>query len=261
MIAPVSANIALPGGVRVRGRGGVGQGGGGAAATYITKVLGIQSADLIAYWPMDETSGTNIIDASGNLPAGVYTNVTVNDALGPDNVNNAPLFNGASSQASVFSSELATAFNGLAFSLSWWQKVASSGVWTDGISRYFVAFGDGTVNGSVNGFKRTANNSLDLQHYANGELDEIIPISQSETGWVHWCLTSSDGNDRLILYKNGTLFSQVTLIGTWNSTLTYFRFGSNNTPALFWSGWLAHAALWSAELAIDDIQELADPNP
>jgi len=52
---------------------------------YINKVLSIQPNNLLAYWPLNETSGTNADNAEGTATRdGTYTGVDLNQIAGPD---------------------------------------------------------------------------------------------------------------------------------------------------------------------------------
>ena len=60
-------------------RGSCGGGGGGSALSLEDLIM---SFDPVGYWKLDETTGTQADDSSGNARHGTYTNATLNDQDG-----------------------------------------------------------------------------------------------------------------------------------------------------------------------------------
>jgi len=75
----------------------------GGGSTYIDKVLSIQPANLIGYWPMNDASGAVALDYSGQGNNGAYTGVSLANAPGPDGGNSCPLFDGTSDFNNIYS--------------------------------------------------------------------------------------------------------------------------------------------------------------
>ena len=47
------------------------------SSPYFAKMKGLFGADLLAYWPMSEASGSTGLDVSGNSRNGTYANITL----------------------------------------------------------------------------------------------------------------------------------------------------------------------------------------
>lgn len=236
--------------------------GGGVSATYISKVLGYSP---LAYWPLNETSGTAIIDAAGAMPNGTYANVTLNNATGPDGVNGSPLFNGTTSLANIFSATLAAAFTGgPAGSISAWCKVAAAGVWTDGAFRYAINL-PVDDNNYIHFRKSSVDGRLQSVYKAGGTVKDANATGISPTDWFHVAITwdkNAGASGELKGYLNGTQFGTTTTgLGTWSGSIASAAIGSQTANNLVWSGWLAHVAIWNTAKDLATVQELADPNP
>ncbi len=84
----------------------------------------------------------------------------------------------------------------------------------------------------------------------------------AETGWMHLAITMSVAADELITYYNGTqegptlngllTQSDITLDAVRNCCGSY-----TTTPTLLFSGYVAHAAIWTSALTPTQIASLA----
>jgi hypothetical protein len=231
-----------------------------SAVDYIAKVLGIGAANMLAYWPLNETSGATADNAQGTAARdAAYTGVTLSDTIGPDGDNGAPLFDAVSDYVNVFTASLQGTFNGNEGTLACWLKVANAGVWGGTGTPHVVHF---RVNG--NNFIRiyiSAANTLTFERVAAAGSKSVAHIS-SDTAWMHVALTWSDAGDALKAYVNGVQIgsTQTSLntfagsIGSANSVVGAFSV----TPASVWNGWLAHSAIWNTPLSDASIAALAD---
>ena len=102
---------------------------------YFNKVLGIQKADLIGHWPLNEGRNTT-------TPA--------------------PAFDGTNSYVNIYSASLNTAFSGSAGTFLCWAKVSGAGVWTDAAWRNLITLRVDASN-YVEIAKSSTNNRL--SHY------------------------------------------------------------------------------------------------
>lgn len=229
---------------------------------YIDKVLGIQSASLIGYWPLNETSGTSADNAEGTAARdGTYTGVALNSILGPDGVNGAPLFDGANDFVDVYSASLNTAFSApAAGTLTCWARVFNVGVWTDGtIRRPFHIEID--ASNTMQLFRPANNGRFNWLYSGGGTADQVIRQPLSITDWFHLALTWDTGTDEFISYfqgvQNGAIQSGIgTLVG--NLSLTGTLIGALDTgPNNVWNGYLAHAAIWTIALTPAEVLDLA----
>ena len=108
-------------------------------ASYVNKVLGIDAANNIAYWPVNETSGVVADNAEGTAARdGAITGVTLNSITGPAG-GPAGRWDGANDYIDIESASLSTAFNGNAGTVALWLRAFNAGVWTDAASRYLLS--------------------------------------------------------------------------------------------------------------------------
>lgn len=225
--------------------------GGGAVAvgaTYISKVIGYSP---IAYWPLNEAIGASAVVCQINpLQNGSPSNVAFGNTLGPDGVNNAPLFNGTNSLINVTTNTFKAAFNGPEGAVSVWYKTANAGVWTDATSdRFFIVSGDS--NNTLFVGKHENNNTTQLFYKANGTLTEVRKASQVSTDWIHYAMRWSDANNLVEYFINGLEVSgQDAMNTTWNSTVDFSVIGASNVGGGYVAnGWLAHVAVFNTPVS------------
>lgn len=227
---------------------------------YSQIVQNTARANLLAYWPMAEASGVVALDESGNSRPGAYTAVTLGSA-GIGDGRTAASFDGSTSYNNVYTASLAGAFSGAEGSFSIWGKVASAGVWTDGINRRMILF-QVDANNRVGINKAVANNEIDILYVAGGTSKSAGVTSFSPTGFFQIGLTWSASGDAVKLYVNGVQSgSTLTGLGIFAGalSLTQTIIGSLNTGAAaqVWSGLMADAAVWNTPLTSAQMLALA----
>ena len=234
---------------------------GASVDPYITKVLGIESSNLIGYWTMDEGAGSVANDQSPENNDGTYTGVSLANAASPTGIGLCPLFDGSNDFNDVYSSAFNTDFNGQEFTVSIWAKVSASGVWADATNRYFCYFGVGAQD-LIGIRKSTVENRVDFLYTADATAKSRVDTSlAATTAWFHLALTVSKTGDAMKAYINGsqagaTISGLGTFEGNLNSSNTVV--GAISTgPASVWDGWEAHVAVWKAALSGPNITSLA----
>jgi hypothetical protein len=227
-------------------------------SAYGAKVQAIAPANLLAYWPLDELSGSVITDRSGSGRNGVYSNTTYGSP-GPDGRPCAG-FNGTSSFGNLYSASLAGAFNGQEGSFSMWCRMANAGVWTDGVTRralYFLV----DASNRAGFFKPTTANEMDCLYVAGGTSLAAGKGTFSPTDWFHLGQTWSKSNNQMIFYVGGVAITPIsTGLGTFAGALSAVQtiLGSlSTTPAQNWSGFEADVAVWSTPLTAAQMAALA----
>ena len=231
----------------------------GGVSTYIDDVKGIESADMIGYWPMNETAGVVAVDYSVQGNDGAYTGVELANAAGPDG-ELCPYFDGTNDYNNMFTAGLATDF-GVAgeWTIAIWMKVNTAAVWADAATRIaLILYGDATnflklwKGGGANAFNHTSELSdTEKQVYKN---------SGADATWIHTALTVSEAGDKVMAYWNGAQTGTTqTSIDSWDAgALTVAIAGATNlTPNNVWHGWLAHAVVWKKALTAAQILSLA----
>lgn len=218
----------------------------------------ILSLSPIAYWPLNDASGSAAVNLVSAALNGAYTACTLAQAQAPFT---APLFDGSTSYCNIYTAALNTAWNRSETSLSIWVKVAAAGVWTDATNRRaFSMFTSSTQDGMFCG-RTSTNGQFTHFDYLGGATKSVLLTGQSFTAWKHVVLTVSDANDQCIVYHNGAQVGTTqTGLGTASAnalTSTACCIGAQTTtPATVWSGWLAHCALWNRPLSAAEVANL-----
>lgn len=161
--------------------------GATAAQLYDTRVL---ATSPLRYNKLNETSGTAIVDSSGNAYTGTYSGVTLASIASPFLPDNAPLWDGVNDYADMYSASFGSAFNLDEFTFSYWFKVANAGVWTDGTARRLVSF----VRDSSNFFRvlrSVTNGVLTIDRNGSGTTKTISLTSLSSTAWNCFQISAS----------------------------------------------------------------------
>ena len=218
--------------------------------TYAQGVLAI--ANLLAYWKLDETSGTSAADASGNGYTGTYSGATLNNTAGPGgSMGNAPSFDGVNDRVTL---PTLTGFSPSEGTLSIWCKVSGSGVWTDATNRAAMWAGVNS-NNRYSVLKPTTNNTFRFVEVA-GASSNTYNHTLSSTAWFHIAYSwKSTGN--VIAYVDGSQVDSRAYTGTWSGTVYTGEIGAQNFSSIWWSGWLAHVAIYTRQLSASEITILA----
>ena len=229
------------------------------ALAYTNKVVALSP---IAYWPMAETSGTTMLDASGNSRDGAYkgSGEPLLGQIGIGDGRNAPLFDGTDDFANAFSVSLQGAFSGVAGTIAQWAKVSAVGVWTDGTTRRSLQF-QVDANNLVRFGRGTVNNQFVGAYTAAGTTKSVVVTTAAPVGWVHWAITWDAGADEVKVYMAGAQTGTTqTGLGIWAGSLatTTTAIGANSTSgANPWAGYVAHTAVWTSALNATQILSLA----
>lgn len=198
---------------------------------YIAWAAQVVGSDLVAHWPMDETSGTAIADVSGNALHGANNNATLGGALSIFG-KPAPVFD-ASKDIDLFSAGLAAVWPKTDGFISLWAKAPTYSFWSDGQIRYvFLAQGPNTNDRVF--LRKTATIWQLVQFYvANATIDDYN-LYRNSTGWFHYLVSWSDNGDVVNWYFNGAKVGTHATVGTWTAALNVFRIGSGN-GSNYWS--------------------------
>ena len=228
----------------------------GGAVSYTQKVLGIQSANLIAYWPLSETSGTAADNAEGTAARdGTYSNVTLANSTFPNGDNAALFVPGSSSYIDIYSTSLRDAYNAELATIALQFKVRVASVWTDGVGRrLFTLQSDGS--NYINVAKASAANRIAIERLAGGAVEVHNEDSFSSTDWVKLVITIDAANDRIRYYINGSLVDTDTGLGVYANLLaaTTTVIGANSTtPAASFDGWIGRVGIWDIEWTQADV--------
>lgn len=206
----------------------------------------------IAYWPLDESSGTTAHDHSGNDLHGTYEGVTLGQAgIGDGSV--APFFDGVNDYVDVFSTGLAQKFNGAEGTVLAWAKVADVNPST---SQYMMNVGRNYSNRATIQRQQAGNHTAT---YVAGGVYSTVTNLGSEGKWYCYVLTYSKVADEVKGYSDGVGVGTLTGLGTWSGAVGMATIGAYYLDTLVgpWHGYLAHCALWDRALTPAEVAALA----
>jgi lysophospholipase L1-like esterase len=189
---------------------------------YQAQIKNLFGNALIGYWPLDEISGTTVLDVSGNGHNGSYTDIAqlAADSTGPFQ-SASPLF--TNSIANVYSAGFAGAFNPLEFTISLWVKMGAA--WSDGAAHYLFGFSVDN-NNEIILYKDATNHAITCAFVAGGTGNILYPRRlPGATQWANIILSVSRSNNRMTVYLNGGPWAATTPNGTWAGALTSDRAG------------------------------------
>lgn len=226
---------------------------------YYQKVLAL---DPVAYWMLDEKSGTVAYDlVSGRVAGaqnGAYTGVTLGQP-GIGDGRTGPFYDGTNDYTNAYSAALAAAFNGAEGTVMIWSRVANAGAWTDGNERrHLTLLADG--NNYILVRKAVANNTLQWFYNAGAVFKGFTVGGYATTDFFQTAITWSATADEVSVYYNGAL-AAATLngLGVWAGALNaiFTVIGAADlVPTSSWNGGLAHCAVWDRPLPLAEIAAL-----
>lgn len=244
------------------------------AATYQSKVLATQSANLLGYWPLNETSGAQAIDLSGNGYHGLYVNSpSLANAPDPTGESVCPLFTRASAQYilvdnTTYNSPTRWRTGAQAASLGTegtaliWCKLAAAAQWTDTNNEMQLAFGRNSTNYvELKKDGAAPYGRIAFRRFTGGAdaVQNSVALNTETNPWIHIAITWSQTADETNGYVDGVIIEASPKAGgTWSgddfreSYIGCYLAASNP-----WNGWLAHCAVWNKALTGPEILALA----
>ena len=224
---------------------------------YFNTILGTKASSLIAYYPLDDVSGTSAREVKNGWNA-LYGNSPLLGQTGIGDGITSVKFNASNNYISADNPSLKTAWNGDNGAISFWINLDSATL-NSASEKFIIVFSTGVNSLIVK--KQAGVASVSAEMVSGGKtVSAIQPIT---TGWVHLCVVWSKRNQYFKLYKNGSSDSPTTvplLTGTWSGTLSSstMLFGNNSsagTSSL--GGNLAHVSIWNDYLSDGDVNRLS----
>jgi hypothetical protein len=219
---------------------------------------------LVAYYPLDEGSGTTTADASGNGNDGTFSASGLNWVLPGLMGNSAIDVNGApGSRISIGTLDPVGPSGG--FTLSIWARWAGAGQTSQGLIGKRDGWGSNDVLRFM--FEVFGNNQLRLGSFANSAYSQANIMTMQRGRWAHIAATVN-GNDvnNVTFYLNGQDVGTGTCTLGTNTTATMTI--GNTQSATAWegsieafNGELDEARIYNRALSPAEIAYLADTTP
>jgi hypothetical protein len=222
--------------------------------SYNEKVLATAAANLIAFWPLNDLSGSVADNLEGTAARdGAYTGVTLGQT-GIGDGDTCPLFDGINDKVNVYSASLATAWSGIEGTFTCWLNPST------------VAGGG---NDAALHFEKDGNNYARIHRAEAGLVFELFSGADqayisagsvlSADTWYHVAMSWSESGNAVKAFIGGAQTGSTQAYpNTWSGTLgstttTIGAYGSS----LYWAGRLAKAAVWTTPLTAAQISALA----
>lgn len=235
----------------------------GKHLTYRRKVL---KTGPVAYWPLDDTSGTTCLSAVNPAQNGTYdTGVALGrDGIG-DGLTSIFCDQGDQCGTRIESDALEAVFNPAVGSMMVWIASNSPEDWTDGSPKVMIGV-LGDPNNHIAIKKNYQTHELFIGHTGNNLTRLAKLTNPNTTDWICVVGTWDVAANQLKLYTNGVYRSaNAQALSAWNSTpglIDYAAFGGEPTTPVgtwfeTWHGKLAHAAIWNRVLSAAEAAYLA----
>jgi hypothetical protein len=202
-----------------------------------------------AYWPLDEGSGTNAVDASGYGRDGTITSGTWVTGI----KSNALSFNGSSSTVTL----PASAFSSI-------SDQVSIAVWTYGGSTLpkasTVLYAQDASGKRVFNIHLPWSNGTVFWDAGNStgydRISKAATASQYKNAWNHWVFTKNATTGVMNIYLNGTLWHTATGKVKTVGTITTATLGSQLGTSNFYHGVLDDVKVFNRALSSDEVYDV-----
>lgn len=211
----------------------------------------------IAYWKLDETSGTTAINygSLGAAANGTYSGVTLNQIDAPGGTR-AGLWDGVNDYTNIYSAALSAAFSGQIGTVLLFVKPYNVGVLTDGAERRLIEI-YASASGRMLLRKLTTNNTLQYLRIS-ASTKSVTKSDYASTDWALMASTYSTASDELKAYYNNSQEGATqSSIGAFGGSTTHAVIGSNYLAASErWYGYICHVVLFTSVLSLANIQAI-----
>ena len=237
-------------------------------SSYIQKVLRTQNSSFVAFWPLNEESGTVAYDLSPNgynaTSSGLLRSNLQRSFLAPDG-DKCAQFDGSASYIDIYAA--VTKEPTTIGSISLWAAVPQANL-------------AGTTKMQIITLKYDAENYIDITfdttaYRFNGAYEAGDTLDAVNSGlvynvdggpqfpeWHHFALTWTKAGEALKFYVDGLQQgSTQASLGTWTGAMasTTMVLGSSSTTAADQlTGYLARVGIWSVVLTGDEVADLAN---
>lgn len=236
-----------------------------AFGDFASTIAGTQAASLKGYWKCNETSGTSLVDSSGNSKT-----LTITGTVTTDYVLNQTGEQGAAIQ-----------WKGTAGYASRTDSVLGAALATQDFTFLALVKSVGTTQTIVMAIASHTSSSPQVTLGQLGSLSKAEGFVDNDPNTQSLDLsggTAFDGSWHLVVYtRSGTTFTlyvdgtsvatNTLTLGNCSVTRTSIGAGLYNIPTFFYNGYMQHAAIWSVALsgaeitAIQSARSGATPAP
>lgn len=243
------------------------------STNYIEKALRIRSSNVVGYWPLNEESGTTVVDWGPNAYNGTSSGLvrvpSTRGFTGPDGGRCAQ-FDGSATYIDLVAALPSSATT--EGTISAWVATPQAQLSAASKMQIMLMAAD-TANAIGIDFDTTAYR-FSADYFAGsgdatysttyGGLVYNVDGGEQKPEWQHLAMTYGATADALILYVNGTASTTASSLGTWTGSFasTAMVLGSTSTTiATALTGWMSNVGWWSTPMTAPEIRELAVIGP
>ncbi len=198
------------------------------------------------YWPLDATSGTDAVDATGSANNGVVSGATWNSS---GRVNGCLVFNGSSSTVQITNPVCND------FSLAFWVKTSQA---TTAAAQWYNGYGlvDGDASGTGNDFGTALCAGKFAFGVGNADYTIFSTSLINNGAWHHCVATRQQSTGQMRMYVDGVL--QATGTGNRNTLNSSVRllFGAISSGNGYFNGSLDDVRIFSRTLTSNEVAVL-----
>lgn len=212
---------------------------------------------LVAYWKMDENSGTSIIDSSGSSYTANFGTGTSSPSWSAGKFGIGTSFNGSTNYISIGSTDTLNFTS--SFTLSAWVKTSQ----TVSSGNYPAIAGKGFLQSGTNGYGLFINgddsNKVTFQARNNNTISTALGISISDNKWHHVVGVRNHETNTSYIYVDGQLInSNTTALSAGYSSSRNFGIGMRNGSnwSFPFNGMIDEVRVYDRALNNNEIQNL-----
>jgi lysophospholipase L1-like esterase len=235
--------------------------GGGVPFSYSQRLINIIGAPyLLRYYPLQDLSGTAIVDKSPNAVNGTYAGSPTLGEPGVVTGRKSVKFV-TDSYGNIYSASLNSGYSPDELTVGHFFLVPNAGWWTDGAQHNTFQ-----LRSDVSNLRYIYKNISNILAFANisGGTSKAIQASATYVPlyWIHILASVSKSNDRVRLFINGSLVNSANGLGSYVGALasTQCVIGNLSTTHAYASlGWQSDFFIATRELSLSEISIVSNP--
>ncbi len=212
------------------------------------------TTNLVAWWKLDETSGTSAADSSGSGYTGTYVNSPTLNVTGAWSGGRAVTFSSASSQAVSTPAINLSATS--AVTVAFWAKTSSTSGNVFEASTNYNSFSDSFC------ILLTGSNAIQAAIKGNGGYNTAELTTTLDGSWKHFCFvfdTSQSAANEVLIYIDGAVTSPTKAFSVNNTNNFGNRavyIASRAASSVFLNGTMDDVRVYTRALSASDVSQL-----
>ena len=227
---------------------------------YQDKLLAIGGADMVCYYPLNELTGSAIIDLSGKMNDGTYVSTSLDSEDAPSGTR-APFFDGIASVGNFPASDFNTLFDQEEFTISVWMRRPQD-PYTGGIS--LSMYKDNASTNKIELVHTFFSSASHINWRLNmgGSLKTLPKVNPTPLqDYKRITVTMSKSNNRIRYYLGNTLITTIapgTYTGTTWTQFTLCALDTGSGPSVFSIIHPSDLIIYNREATVGEVAQMVD---